>query len=179
MKFSVKYDKTEYYKDSKRLLTYEVICDKPFLIFVFVYIIIVTTHFINILFDFDIYVREIALLTYSLGIGLLGMIVHSIFSFFNKLNKIKTSFSYLPKNEEYIKIDGNSIELSWNNEILNYKWESFKKVIFIGNTIFLIPLNKSPLIRLNSTEIKDFDFDETLMFLKEKFGKIVFYGKTK
>jgi len=170
MKLMIKYDKNEHYNDSKKLLLHEIIHDKPFITFLIIYLIISITHLVNISSHLSIFYNEIKLLAYSLGVGLFAMIVHSTYGFFNKLNKVKKASNFLPKNEEYIKINNDNIELSWNNQVLKYKWELFKKVICIGKTVYIIPLEKSPLIRLNSIEIRDFDYDETLMFLKEKIG---------
>lgn len=168
MRFKVRYSKNEYYSDSKKLLLYEIAYDKPLVLFLSIYGVILVIFFLNSLFDFNYFLKEIKLLTYSLGIGILAMIIHSIYFYFSKLKKIKSSSKYLPGKEEYIKFDDDNIELSWNNQVLEYKWELFKKVICIGKTIYIIPFKKSPLIRLNSKEIKDFNSSKILALLKNK-----------
>ena len=168
MKFKVRYSKNEYYNDSKKLLLYEIAYDKPLVLFLSIYGVILVIFLFISLFDFNYFLKEIKLLTYSLGIGILAMIIHSIYFYFSRLKKIKYSSKYLPDKEEYIKFDDDNVVLSWNNQTLEYSWKIFKKAIRLGDTIFIIPHKKFPLIRLNPTEIKNFNYDIVIVFLRKK-----------
>lgn len=170
MKLSIKYNKRAYYDDSKRLLIHEITNDKAFMLLLIIYFVILFVFLFNIIFSASFFLKEIKLLTYSLGIGILGMIIHSVYFYLIKLKKIKLSSKYLPDKEEYIEFDDDTVKLSWNNQTLEYSWKIFKKAIRIGDTIFIIPYKKFPLIRLNPTEIKNFDYDAVIFFLREKLG---------
>ena len=166
----INYDRYKFYSDSKKLLLFGLLNDKPFVYLIVIFIINVIVYTINVFLGYEIFPREIKFITLTLGTGLLGMLLYTAFDFIFKLRKIKKALNFLPKNEEQIILNKNFIELSWNGQTLTYKWNSFKKVIHIKDTIYLIPKEKSPFIRFSKKEVKDFNFEEISTFLKAMVG---------
>jgi hypothetical protein len=50
--------------------------------------------------------------------------------------------------------------------------DSFKKLSVLDSTLFLIPKNKkSPLLRINKSEITSGDFEQIIEYIKQKWNK--------
>lgn len=168
MKFKIRYIESEYYKDRVMFLLYDVTKEKAFRYFLLTYLLICVLHILNLSNLIKFYPKYIELLIYSLGIGIAGMIAYTLIYFLNQLLKINKFKRELPVNEESINLTKDCIIITNNDELIEYNWNIFHKVLLIKNTIFLIPKNKHPLIRFNKNEIVNLNIEQTKTFLKKK-----------
>lgn len=164
-----------YKKDCIKHFVFKIL-NKPFVILILIYIVIALLLFLNkrnyIIFFPDI----IGMLTFSLGIGILGMIVYSVFFLLRAIRKVNNEVNTLYEGEVRITINDDCIVIQkGNNDEYYYKtnWNQIKELIVISGTAYLIPVNKNDfMIRINKKEIITGDFEKIIEFVKSKWKRI-------
>ena len=169
MKITVCQDIDNYRKDSLVFLLYDIM-NKPFLIFISIYFFILLVSLLNKNDYINLYPKTFELLASSLGYGLLAMSIYSVFHLVKSVIVLYSkNTSSLSQTLAYIELNKDNILIHKENDSYVYekKWKSFKDLIVINKTIFLIPFSKKDtLIRINKKDIIQGEFKEILLYIK-------------
>ena len=133
-----------YKKDAVRYLIFEIL-NRPFLIAFLIYIVIVLVHFLNKIFHINFFPMTFELLTFSIGVGILGMILYSIIWFKKAINKINKESVSLYEGKLNLIMDDNYITMQpeKNGNNIKTKWNHIKELIVINETAYLISSKKN------------------------------------
>lgn len=158
-----------YKKDSIKYLVYRIL-NKPFLIFISLYICIVLINFLNRYDYIKLYPKVLDLLVYSFGVGILAMLLYSLFHLLKTVLELNSkNINKIHKGKLHIKFTKNSISIRKENDSFVYTkdWKYFKELTVLNKTIFFIPVSKNDsLIRINQNEIIEGEFDKIINHIK-------------
>ena len=171
MIIQIKTRKKLYRKDMVRLFVYNVKEDIYSKILIIIYLVILAVFCLNHFKIIQFYVELINFFCFSIGIGIIGMIIHITVQYALELKRINKNADLLDERIEKIIFEENSISVERNSIKDKYKWESFKYFLMIKDTIFIIPVNKNDnFLRFNKMELLEGDFYSIIAMFKKKWG---------
>ena len=168
MKIEVNYNKREFKKDHFNLIKEDLKGQKYFFFLILFFLLIVMIHILNRYEIISFMNKVISFLMYSVGFGIGGMLCYTIIHNLVAVIKILKASKKIPIKSEYILINKEKIEFSWEGHINKYYLNMFKEAIIINETIFLNPIKRDmPIIRLNSKEIGKKSYQDVLTLLNK------------
>ncbi|EMY79948.1 hypothetical protein pgond44_14373 [Psychroflexus gondwanensis ACAM 44] len=172
MKIRLIYNKHPYQRDMNKYLFNDLKSDKIFNYYLLAYVLILILFILNKLLIINFIPEVIEFFTYVLGGGIVLMLLYTLVHYLIKSKEIKKTSYSLPNKEEYILFEDECVEYSWNHMVYRVELDSFKKLSVLDSTLFLIPKNKkSPLLRINKSEITSGDFEQIIEYIKQKWNK--------
>jgi len=171
MKFKFKNSEDQYKNDLKKLLIYDLKDDHYLKVFLKIYLIIVIVFLLNFFEIISFYSKVFNFLSVVLGVGILGMIIHSLIEFYIKFNLIKKKSTQLKNIVETVEFSSTIISVDRNGVLIEYSWNSFEYFLKLKNTIFLIPVNQNDdFLRFNKSELIYGDFNSITTYIQNKWG---------
>lgn len=165
------YQRTRIYKkDAVRYLIFEIL-NRPFLIAFIIYIVVVLGHFLNKIFHINFFPLTFELLTFSMGVGIIGMILYSIIWFKKAINKISKESDYLYEGKLNLIMDDNyvTMQAEKNGNIIKTKWNHIKELVVINETAYLMSSKKNDyIIKINKREVIEGNFQDIVNFATSK-----------
>ena len=171
MKIIVNQRFENYKKDFVRHLIFQIF-NKPFVLFIVFYLIIVLFNFLNKKGFIIIFPDIIDLLTSSLTVGLLGMVIYSIFHLIKTIKKLNNDASSLYEGKLNIIMGDDYITVQTEDNRSYYKksWNQIKELLVINETAYFIPVNKNDfMMKINKDEIIEGNFEELLELISSKW----------
>lgn len=163
--------KFENYKnDNIKHYVFQMFYDWYFWIFIILYIIVLILKFIVSKGYLGIPLDIINPLAFAMPIGIVGMLLYSVFHLILKIRQENQLKNVLYEGKMEIKLTDNGVSVQTNSygDSYSLEWNEVKELVVIKETIFLIPVYKDGLlIRINKKEIIQGDFDKVLLFIKK------------
>lgn len=162
MKITILQSVKRYKKDAIRYFISDVF-DRPVIIVLLIYIVIALLYFLNKMFYLSFFPFTMELLTYSLGVGILGMLVYSVVWLIGGIRKINKDSHLLYEGKLNITMDKNGITLQTEkyNNFIKINWGQIKKILVLNDTAFFVPVDKNNyMIKINKKEIIDGNFQK-------------------
>ena len=159
-----------YKEDSVKYLVLEVL-NRPFVVVVLIYVAITLIHFLNKASYLYFFPEIIGLLVFSLGVGISGMILYSIFSLLKTIKKVNNEKNTLYEGKVHIIMDNECVIIQKEDDenSLRRNWNQIKEFKVIGKTAYLIPVKKNDfMIRINQKEVIEGRFKNIINFIKSK-----------
>ena len=173
MIFTLRTIKALYKRDLKRLLIYNLKDDFYLKLLIRLYLIILVFFALNYFKIITLIPKVFGFLSFVLGIGILGMLIHIVIQFYLQYRIIKKKSTLVENILEEIKFCESYIEVSRNGTKKKYSWDSFKYALKLKNTFFLTPINqKDDFLRFNKDELIKGDFDSIISFVEKKWCAI-------
>lgn len=158
-----------YKNDSIKLFIYKVF-DKPFVILIVIYFIVVILNLLNKSKYINFFPDILGLLSFAVGFGIIGMMLYSLIQIFKIIKDINKEAKFFFEGKINIIINRNYISIETDNNSCKVNWNQIKELLVIGKTAYLIPVSKDDfLIRINKKEILEGNFEEVVNLIVSKW----------
>ena len=138
-----------------------------FIGFLFIYLIILLTGFFNYNSNLNFYPVVIDGLIFSLGIGLLGMIIYSAVFLIKAILNINKEKKLLYEGKVHLSFNVDGIMLKTKGSTYKIYWNEIKSLKVISGTAFLVPTKgRHLMVRINQREIISGSFENLTEFIR-------------
>lgn len=172
MKVIINQFKNNYKNDLIRLMIYDLKSDKWFIAFILSYMIIFTVNLLNKNKVISLKPEMFEMLSFTLGFGLLAMLIYTVFHILKTVKRINNEASILYEGKLNIIIDDIyiAVQTESNREYYKKTWDQIKELLVINKTAYFIPINKNEfMMKINKDEIVEGNFEELLELIESKW----------
>lgn len=172
MKVIINQFKDSYKSDLVRLMIYDLKSDKWFIAFILSYLLIFITNLLNKSEVISLMPEMFEMLSFTLGFGLLAMLIYTVIHILKTVKKINNEVSTLYEGKLSIIMDEYYITVQTEGNRSYYKknWNQIKELLVINETAYFIPINKNDfMMKINKDEIVEGNFEELLELISSKW----------